>query len=420
MISVLDAVVVIAGGLAFFVRVADSGISLLVSSLLLFAYAGVTFFWPWSERVAHGLKTALLACLLVSTVGYQTIHAINKRHASPPPQTRFVHDHPLQIEASVDVLLKGENPYTADFRKTPMVNWWSGNPALTHVIALPVTFLKSVPFSMAWHALFGWYDDRISHLCLLALLLCALYALPRHPMLKLVSVAAVAFNPLFTNYFIEGRSDVIFLSFLISSLAMLRRGWTEVALLFLALALGSKHTAWFILPFLAVYLWRKGVFRPERQHVLVLPLFLLAAIFVPFLLWDYGAFIEDIIAYPAGTIATSYPINGYGLSRILVTLHVLPNTRAAFPIGLFAVVLVPLLALLLRHMWHKFTLGNMLLCYVAFLWPFWFVSRFFNENYMGVVAIVMTLAAIMLHDEKLNSTAGRAPRWKFWRRWEKN
>lgn len=418
--TVLDAVVVIAGALVFIPRI-GTGIHLLIASLLLFAYAGVGFFWPQGldERLLHRLKVVLLLGIIASTIGYRTYDMIDKRHLTKPPHIHHVHDHPLQMEASVAFLLNGQNPYSADFRKTEMAYWMGGNPALNHVIALPVTFLKSVPFSVAWHKLYGWYDDRISHIFLFVLMIAALYALPRNPTLKLLAVAVAVFNPLFAPFFTEGRSDIVFLSFLLTSLALLRRGWQEAALLFMALALGSKHTAFFIMPFLLVYLWRKGAFTEKQQHIFILPLMLMAVVFVPFMLWDFHAFVADVYRYPAGTINTSYPINGFGLSRILVTLKIIANRSADFPVGLFSIPLIPLLAVLIKRVWRTPTIGNMLMSYAMFLWPFWFLSRFFHDNYMGVVITIIALAVVMLYDERVYHRPPAASRWKFWRKWEK-
>lgn len=399
--AVLDTAVVIAGVLLFLPSMGVPGLAHLVAWLLLFAYAAIGFFPVLPAAKVHGVKLLLLCALLCCTVGYRTVSLIGLRLEGKQAIFSVVHDHPLQNEASVAMLLDGRNPYREDFRTTQLVQWMGpGNPSITHVIALPVTLYKSVPFFVFWHWAFGWYDDRISHLVLFGLLCAGLYALPKTKELKLTLVAAAAFHPLFAPFFAEGRSDVIFLAFLVLALTQLQRGHAEESLLLLALSMGSKHTAVFAAPFFLLYLWRHGWFAASKRHFVIAPGVLLLLIFLPFILWDALAFFQDVVAYPAGTLSTSYPINGYGLSRILVALGVVPHLRSAFPLAPFLVLLLPLLGALLYHLWRKPTLGNLVACYVAILCPFWFVSRFFNNNYLGVVITLVIIAAVLLHEER--------------------
>lgn len=397
----LDTVVVIMGTLWFFTRMPVVGAAQLVTMLYALAYAAIGFFWTGKPAMAHKLKVLLLAGLIASTIGFRTAELIHLRHLSGNV-VAYVHDHPLQNEGSTAFLLQGKNPYTQDFRSTELVNWSKGNPALDHVIALPVTFFKSIPFHLAWHAMFGWYDDRVSHLALLILMVVALYCIPRTPDMKLLAMS-LAFAPLFAQFFPEGRSDVIFLSFMLASFAFLRREKTTWGLVFMALAFGSKHTAILIAPFLAVYLWKKGAFAAKRRRAFIAPLALLAAIFVPFLLWDFTAFMIDTYHYPAGTLPTSYPVNGFSLQRILYMLGIDFPYRSPAPTVIGMAVVTPLLVLLVRHVLRKPTLGNVLLSYGSFIWVFWFFSRFFHDNYMGVVMVILGLAAILLHEEKAHS-----------------
>lgn len=402
----LDTAVVVAGVMAFFTTMGQPGYTQLVASVLLFAYAWLGLFGMKRKNATHYSKLILLCCLIACTVGARTVERIAQRRSGDLPLAQVIHDHPLQNESAVRMLLNGKNPYSQDFGQTELASWrnWD-NPAMQHVVALPVTFYKSIPFALVWREWFGWYDDRISHLALLALFVGALYHLPHTREYKLTAVAAGVFNPLFANFFTMGRSDVIFLSFLLTSLVFLRQRRHALALSMLALAVGSKHTAFFIVPFFVLYVWRSGVLR-KKPGILIPPAALLALIFLPFLVWDLHAFLEDTASYIIGTIPTAYPINGYGLSRMLVTVGALPNRQAAYPIGLALLALVPIAFALLRHIWRHPTVGNVLLCYVSFLWPLWFLSRFFHDNYMGVVVTLVCLTAILLQEERQRS-AGR-------------
>ena len=66
--------------------------------------------------------------------------------------------------------------------------------------------------------------------------------------------------------------------------------------------------------------------------------------------------------------------------------------------------------------WHKPSVGRMIICYTLLLWPFWFLSRFFNDNYMGVVIALFALGTVMLYDENMQPEPKHRIRWKFWRK----
>jgi hypothetical protein len=393
----LDAVLLLAGVFHFLdVTLAEGTMLTLQAMLLLFCYWGITLFSSVPPKTLHWLKIVTLLLIIGVTVGSALTNQMQRRRNAEPHQ--FVHDHPLQMEASVQFLLEGNNPYTSDFRGTVLEQWAPHNPALDHVIALPFTFLKSIPVYAIWHGLLGWYDDRLSHIPFLALAIASLILLFRRRDLQLIGVIAFVFNPLFTPFFIEGRSDIIFLSLVIACLACLRRSYTQAALVFLALAVVTKHTAWFIVPFVLTYLVSQRWLTRNTLHRLVPFLAIVALFIVPFLLWDARAFIEDIYHYPAGTLPASYFIKGYGLSKILANAGGYAVPTAA------QLLLLPWLIFLMFWTRRQPTLSRVVLSYGLFLWPFWFLARFFNNNYLGVLVAVFLIALLLMYDEQKSIT----------------
>lgn len=393
----IDVLLLVAGVFDFWVSLKPSfGAAPLVVSVLLFAYAAVSF--VYGSRAGRPLlaKSLLLAGIILGTVVYTTVDQMRLRQETAPHL--HVHDHAMQIEETLVALLDGRNPYAVDYYGTNLELWWPDNPALTHVIALPTTFLKSVPLYLATTAAFGWYDERLAQLALLAAALGGLWCLFRQPELRLISVIAFVFNPLFAGFFVAGRGDIVFLSFFLLALVCLQRERWRAAFLFFALAVTSKHTAWFAAPFFLTYtLARGGLARPWRT---LAPAAVLAvAIVLPFVLWDWQAFFADIYSYPAGTIPTSYPVKGYGFSMILHTMGYFPDVTAYFPSSLLQLALVPLLVWLVRDLYRRPSLGRLVLSYALLLWPFWFLSRFLNDNYLGVIVTLLTLGILLLHDE---------------------
>ncbi len=218
----IDSVLLIAGVLTFLDLPAQKvDLGDVLAMTMTFAYALLSLMprkpRPWIGRA----KLSLLILVIFLTLVSATARAMTLR-VQQDPHTN-VHDHALQMEIAVDFLLQGRNPYAESYRGTLLEKWWPENPALDHVIALPTTFLKSVPFAVISKALTGWYDDRLSQLFLLALAFFSLFYLFRCDRNRLLAIMVLAFNPLFMRYFMEGRSDIVFLSFLFASLALLRR-----------------------------------------------------------------------------------------------------------------------------------------------------------------------------------------------------
>ena len=402
----IDAVLLLTGFFLYLVRTGN-GTEQLIASLLLFVYMGISIAARPARPRVHRVKCVLLLIIILLTVYHQNVESISQRHARKPGF--FVHDHSLQMEEAVSFLVHGQNPYAMDYRGTPMEPFWRENPALDHVIALPFTFLKSVPFFLLWQGLFGWYDDRISQLPLFWIGIGALYFLFRDPDRKLAAVTLFVFNPLFSMFFEVGRSDVVFLSMLFASLATLRRGHTQAALLFLVLSATSKHMAWFMVPFFLTYLYATGYLKTHPIKKLAPSALLACAIVLPFVLWDWHAFVDDIYGFPAGTLPSSYPIAGLGLSMALVDLKIISNIHDPFPSALLQLLLLPLLAVLIVDLKRRPGMGRMVLYYGAFLWPILFLSRFLYDNYLGVVITVFGLALLLMHEESTNIRKESSP-----------
>jgi hypothetical protein len=392
---VIDSVLLIAGVLTLIGTRGYMGGAELLAILLLFAYGAISFFVKNQKDSVWYTKLLLLIFIIQLTLVHQTAVQMQQRRDGEPH--KHVHDHILQIEEASRFLMNGQNPYAMDYRGTTLEPWWPENPALDHVIALPFTILKTVPVMAVWEGFFGWYDDRITHLILLCLSVAALFTLFRKFEYKLIAIIAFCFNPLFADYFVDGRSDIIFLSFILMSLACLRYKWMQASLVLMAIAITSKHSAWFIVPFYGAYLWQTGYLRGRGLVQKLLPAALLvAAIVLPFALWDFGAFFADIYSYPAGTLSTSYPVSGYSLSAAFRTMEI--PLHPLVP-KILTLLLLPWLVWLIIYVKKLPSFGRIMIAYASLIFPFWLLSRFFHDNYMGVVVILLVLGILFIHDE---------------------
>jgi uncharacterized membrane protein len=105
----------------------------------------------------------------------------------------------------------------------------------------------------------------------------------------------------------------------------------------------------------------------------------LGAVIVPFLIAGPVAFYEDTIKYGAGT----YRIVGYGLSAILVRVHILTDRDGAYPFGLIALLTwVPLTVwlLLAQRRATEIWIGAAGFA-ISILWLM-FIGRTFNNYYL--------------------------------------
>ncbi len=329
-----------------------------------------------------------------------------------------VHDHVLQVEAAADFLMEGKNPYKENYFSTELNQWGKisttqgvsvNNYALLHCVKLPWDFISAIPLKLLFEHTIHFYDHRMLYLPLYILTLFLVYAIPQAQMDKNLFLVLYGLNPIFVAATAFGVGDIFVVVWVLCFVYLLKIEKIRWAGFFLGLACVSKHSAWFLVPFYLMFLWfrcrdKKGVFA-QGWPLAVAPLVMLT----PFILWDPAAFWEDIYQYPAGTIPTSYHINGYGFSMLLYTRGVLKSIYSPYPAWLFQLPLGGLLFIFL-YKWQKRrnTVSQLMLNSALFLFVFWFFSRFFHENYVGYLSIIFLTAYFTYEEQELShlSVAG--------------
>jgi uncharacterized membrane protein len=189
-------------------------------------------------------------------------------------------------------------------------------------------------------------------------------------------------------------------------LCLVQRQHNSLAALALGLAAATKQTAWFILPFILLYLWLR---MPKRDlfvflKQVLIPLFVPLVIFiVPFLLWNPAAFITDI--WFLGS--SGYPVAGLGFSGILLTLGILPTRDSAFPFGVLTVLLaIPVLALLLNYLRQHMTLRTVIAAAAGLTVILAYFNRSFADNYIGYVFALAIVAWFLPEHDAPEKVAG--------------
>lgn len=210
-----------------------------------------------------------------------------------------------------------------------------------------------------------------------------------------------ALSPSVVSYFVEERSDVFALSWLVGALLFLgakRYAWSAI---FLALSLLSKQTTWFIVPFFALYLWQQTAKTPfVFWRTLFIVGAVVAAVILPFLLWDARAFFDSVVLYLSGGTAQSYPISGYGLGMLLVDSGVILDIHAYYPFILWQLaVALPVLILLAVWLWRKPYPSRLVIAYAVFLAVYWYMSRYFNNSHLGYLSMLFVLGGLKYVDE---------------------
>ncbi len=370
--------------------------------------------YPIIKKPAHVLRLKLFFLLttLFIVVGGTTITAIIDRNNTAP--VYGVHDIILQQEAAMRYLLIGKNPYKETYFGTPVEQFHydeldkpSGksaiNPALYHFVMPPWYLLFPFLFYFISTPLLGFFDGRMVLLFSLAGLIYILYRWFVDKKIAHVVIALTALSPAFVDYFIEGRSDMFALFWFVWSLYLLDKKKFVASSIIFALALLSKQTIWFAVPFYFIYAWLmfKKSLKTTIIKVIMPSVLIVFALVLPFLLWDARAFVDSIIFYLSGNSASAYPISGYGWGMLLYSLGIIKNIHAYYPFIIWQTVIgLPIMGVTLWWMTKKLSMSRLLVGYGVTLMVIWYVSRYFNNSHLGYLSSVFVLGVLKDWDEK--------------------
>ncbi len=359
------------------------------------------------RRHADKVKNTLLVVVLIIVLGGVSITAMFDRAKTAP--LYGVHDIILQQEAAMRYVITGKNPYKETYFGTPMEafhyaeidNDKAVNPALYHFVMPPWYLVFPFAFYYTVRPVVGFFDGRMALLFTMGLLLIALWHWFKDKEVARLAVILTALSPAVIDYFVEGRSDVFALSWLIVSLVFLEKKrfiWSAVMMM---LAILSKQTVWVMVPFYGMILWQRTMKRSAVFWSSVgVSLFAGAMITLPFFLWDPRAFLDSVIFYLNGSSLHSYPVSGYGLSMVLYSAGIIRDIHAYYPFIIWQVLVCgPLFVFLARSLWAKSTQSRLMLTYSVFLIVFWYMSRYFNNSHLGYLSMLFVLAGLKGMDE---------------------
>jgi hypothetical protein len=401
--------------------------------ILLLLYMALTLWRPLAdlerlpsrfgaERLAFLLRLSLLFLILLLNPIAVTIRNMQARLRAEAGQGDLVdaylhmHDGNLQIEMAIDHLTNGVNPYAATYDH-PLMNIWDPdigvNPATEHLIYLPGLLLITVPFQKVVTAAFGFYDQRLLYLLAYVLVILILPAVTEKPSHKLALIVGIGLNPWLAQPITWGMNDIVVVLCLLIAGILLQKQHPLWAAAVLGLACTMKQSAWLVVPFFLLVVYLLAPAEKQRQQVVTAAAViagLMLLIIGPFALWDLPAFIDDTFAYASGTAASlNYPIRGYTIGRLLLIGGTIQSELDYYPFWRWQLLFgLPAFALSLYYLWRQRTLSAMFLAASFFIFALGFVSRYFQDNYVG---FVVTLAFLGLFptfpaSQELTSSAG--------------
>lgn len=381
-------------GILFFVLLINLLVSLYSSAFKKFI--NISFF----------KIVSLVFTLLIVVGGVMWTAMVDRSKVAP---VYGVHDITLQQEAAMRFLLVGKNPYKETYFETPLKDWHYGelgkdavNPALFHFVMPPWYLLFPFFFYFPSTALLGFFDGRMSLLFLLVVLLVTIYLWFKDKGIARLAIALTALSPAVIDYLVEGRSDMFAFSWFILSLYLLdKKKWLWSSIVF-ALAVLSKQTIWFAIPFYFVYAWLMLKKSLHHTSIRVFLPFIVTTVFltIPFLLWDAKAFFDSVVFYVSGNSPNSYPVSGYGLGMLLYEFGVISDIHAYYPFLLWQLAIgLPVLIGSMYWMVRKPVFSRLLISYGVTLMVIWYVSRYFNNSHLGYLSSVFMLGVLKDWDE---------------------
>ena len=360
------------------------------------AYAISDIALPRAGRMRRMSGYASVTLVVFLIVLAPTLLDIAQRHQTAP--YRFIHDGAIQTEEAAKFLLAGKNPYATSYAATPMARYdfsifdVTVNPALEHNPYLPLTFILPIPFYVLMQSALGWFDLRFVHLTLFLTLWLLLPQLARNDEKKQGLLIAFGLNPLLVPFFVEGRNDIVVLFWLVLAVWALQRNRVSLSALAFGLALAVKQTAWLVLPFYLLYVWRgplESKWTTQTRRALVALLLPSVILILPFATWNWNAFFEDAVLFQS----TQYPIWGYGFSEWLVASGALASRTAAFPFWVIQLAIgLPLLVVLARVQMRNNSIKAMLWAASGWSFAIAFFSRAFLDSHIGFILSLAVLA----------------------------
>jgi hypothetical protein len=378
----------------------------------------ISDFFVKNESRQHKIKMTVLIVLMVCVAIGPLLTAVNLRHNTKPNES--ITDSAVQTEEAVKMILGGKNPYVENYYQTPLRAMGPKSPALRHYVYLPMTFLLPVPFYLVGNTVLGWFDLRLVYMLSYILLVFSLTKLTANRVWQRCLIIVFALNPDVVYYFVYGTNDILATTCLVISILLLvKRRYLWSAILF-GVALLTKQFIVLILPFYLLYLYGQSASLIRDKDGRLSPVIKAGSVIIamvivfalPFVLWNFNAFIDDIIKYPYGTSATSWNIAGWGLSKAVLGIGLIKSQNDYYPaLPFYIFILMPLAAAMAWKQFKDNDMRTMLLAGAITIFVFVIFSRFTHNNYFYYATSLVFLSYFgdFPEDKQTNAIPAEAP-----------
>jgi len=346
---------------------------------------------PRAKPVATAAVVALLYALPV-------VGAILRWHLVTSPRA-LIGDGAYQTQLAGDFVLHGVDPYGADYGRAGLASApWAEtfpSPALHHLVTWPGQFLFPLPLQALSRLVFGWWDERVFLLLAAAavwLLLGSLF--PGIP--GRMAAVALFLVPGHSLLAVLGDNDLPVVALLLAALLAAQHRRFLLMGVLLGCAIATKQHALLAVPLIAVFATARGADRRTITRAAAACTVAMAAFLLPFVLWDGAAFVRDTVIFLIGGGSEAYPINGFGLSTILLSAGVIHGARDAFPFALLE-ILTALVVWVVGWRWLRrgAAIPDVLVLLGLVFASVLFVSRYFHDTHLllGAELVLAGLAA---------------------------
>jgi hypothetical protein len=324
--------------------------------------------------------------------------AILRWHLVASPRA-LIGDGAYQTQLAGDFLLKGTDPYGADYGSAGLAAapWAEGfpSPALHHLVTWPGQFLFPLPLQALSKLVLGWWDERVFLLLAATavwLLLTAL--LPGVP--GRMAAAAFFLVPGHSLLAVLGDNDLPVVALLLAAILLAQRRRFLLMGLLLGVAVATKQHALLAVPLIVIWAGVRGADRRTFTRAAAAGAAVVVAFLLPFGVWDAAAFVRDTVVFLVGGGPDAYPINGFGLSAILLSAGVIHGARDAFPFALLEMT-TALLVWVVGWRWLRrgAAIPDVLILLGLVFASVLFVSRYFHDTHLllGAELVLAGLAA---------------------------
>jgi hypothetical protein len=356
-----------------------------------------------ARRWSPGGRLAAFLLLLAVVGVAPTLATMDAYHTTWLPT--YGHDGGVIVTGkATEELLAGHNPYAVSYagslRGSALLidGTWTENPILDHYPYSPGAFLIQLPFSAVALTLGHAPETRWLYLLVYVAAGVGLARWSLRARGDLLVPLLLLANPLFLPFLWQGETDVLLLAGLTGLTWALHRGRPVPAAFALGAALSVKLLlapfALVFLVWLAARAWRGVLDRATALRVggaLALPVAVTAA---PFLLWNAGAMVQDVVLFHAGLAPPRYPIVGAGFPALLFDIDLIHHRGAAAPVWS---TLLPTLAALLAagaFVWRRTQVVDLLGVGAATSLAAVYFSRAFTVTYWWLPVALLSLAVL--------------------------